>query len=122
MSQGEEHLSTVSTAIGKHWPWLLGLIFTGGLLYGKIQENTMRSEATAKLAEAIPLHKLMIDAQKAQIDAIIRKDAEDNRQFLSKLDAVIQKLEQRDETQTKALSAIQVQVEVMNERYKQNSQ
>lgn len=110
--------TTIGGVVAKHWPWMVGAIFVAGSTYLKIQSNSDKADRTAIIAAAVPLHELRLDSHERRIEEIIRKDAEDNRQFLTKLDTVIQKLEQRDETQTRALTAMQVQIGVIEERSK----
>lgn len=110
--------TTIGGVVAKHWPWMVGVIFVAGGLYIKVQLVTDKADKNAVVIAAVPLHELRLDSHERRIEEIIRKDAEDNRQFLNKLDTVIQKLEQRDETQTRALTAMQVQIGVIEERSK----
>lgn len=101
-----------------HLPWLIGLIFGGGIIYSQVLGNTSELDKREPDYQKIRILEMQVMANAKALNELATGSSAQYKEFLNKLDAVITRLDQRDEMQTETINSLMVDVHVLKAKIK----
>jgi hypothetical protein len=103
---------------GANSQWLICLIFLGGGVYSQVLANARTLEERKLIVDKVPLLVMQVNTHQRSLEELAKGSTAQYREFLDKLDAVISRLDKRDEMQTDTINSLMIDVHVLKAKAK----